>query len=142
MYRHYFNIERKQLQWQSEHHQAQQETPRTQNQAYRKSPHRLHVQAQFRGQAHRHKANRSLPHQGVTHSHVQRRQQSRHRQRHQLQRQAQLHRKLSQKLRRQKLMHLSEHAVQTKQKRHSQHHRETTKDGIHLNFLQKMLKKA
>ena len=85
----YFNIERKQSQWQSEQHQAQQEAVRIQNRAYRK-PHQLHVQVQFQGQAHRHKANRPLPHQGVTHSHVQRRQQSRHRQRHQLQRQARL----------------------------------------------------
>lgn len=132
----------KQLQWQSEQHQAQQEAVRIQNRVYRKSPHRLHVQAQFRGQAHRHKASRPLPHQGVTHSHVQRRQQSRHRQRHQLQRQARLQRVLNQKLRQQKRMHPSEQVAQIKQKRHSQHHRKTAKDAIHLNFLQKMLKRA
>ena len=132
----------KQSQRQSEHHQVQQEAVRIQNRAYRKSPHRLHVQAQFRGQAHRHKASRPLPHQGVTHSLILRQRQSRHRQRHQLQRQARLQKVLNQKLRQQKRMRLSEQAVQIKQKRHSQHHRKTAKDVIRLSFLQKMLKKT
>ncbi len=127
---------------QSEHHQVQQEAVRIQNRAYRKSPHRLHVQAQFRGQAHRHKANRPNQRLSATHSLILRQRQSRQHQRLQQQRQARLQGVLNQKLRQQKRMHPSEQAAQTKPKRHSQHHRKTAKDAIHLNFLQKMLKRA
>ena len=132
----------RQLQWQSEQHQPQQEAAHIQHRAHLKNPHRLSVRVQHQGQAHQRRASRHLPHQSVTHSHAQRRQQSRQHQRLQLQRQARLQGVLNQKLRQQKRMHPSEQAVQIKQKRHSQHHRKTAKDAIHSNFLPKMLKKA
>ena len=132
----------KQLQWQSEHQQVQQEAVRIQNRKRRKSPHLLNVRVRPKEQAHQHRAGRPLPHQGVTHSLILRQRQSRQHQRLQQQRQARLQRVLNQKLRQQKRMHPSEQAAQIKQKRHSQHHRKTAKDAIHLNFLQKMLKRA
>ena len=98
----YFNIERKQSQWQSEQHQAQQEAVRIQNRVYRKSPHRLHVQAQFRGQAHRHKASRPNQRLSAIHSLILRQRQSRQHQRLQQQRQARHRRLLKQKHQRQK----------------------------------------
>ena len=116
MYRHYFNIERKQLQWQSEQHQVQQEAVHIQHRKRRKSPHRLNVRVRPKEQAHQHRAGRPLPHQGVTHSLILRQRQSRQHQRLQQQRQARLQKVPNQKLRQQKRMHPSEQAVQIKQK--------------------------
>lgn len=112
----------KQSQWQSEHHQAQQETPRTQNQAYRKSPHRLHVQAQFRGQAHRHKANRPNQRLSVTHSLILRQRQSRQHQRLQLQRQARLQGVPNQKLRQQKRIRQQKQTARLQLPKTRRHH--------------------
>ena len=98
----YFNIERKQLQRQSEHHQAQQEAAHIQHRAHLKSPHRLNVRVQHQGQAHQRRASRHLPHQSAIHSLILRQRQSRQHQRLQQQRQARLQRVLNQKLRQQK----------------------------------------
>lgn len=138
MYRHYFNIEMKQLQWQSEHQQVQQEAAHIQHRKRRKSPHRLNVRVRPKEQAHQHRAGRPLPHQGVTHSLILRQRQSRQHQRLQQQRQAHLQGVPRQRHRPQSRTRLSKQAVQRPLQKPSQTRLQAKQNVIRSSFLRRL----
>ena len=134
----YFNIERKQLQWQSEQHQPQQEAAHIQHRERRKSPHRLNVRVRPKEQAHQHRASRHLPHQGAIHSLILRQRQSRQHQRLQQQRQARLQKVLRQRHRPQSRTRLPKQAVQRPLQKPSQARLQAKQNVIRSSFLRRL----
>lgn len=131
----------KQLQWQSEQHQAQQEAAHIQHRKRRKSPHRLNVRVRPKEQAHQHRAGRPLPHQSVTHSLILRQRQSRHHQRHRRhrqQRQARLQKVLRQRHRPQSRTRLPKQAVQRPLQKPSQTRLQAKQNVIRSSFLRRL----
>ena len=134
----YFNIERKQLQRQSEHHQAQQEAAHIQHRAHLKSPHRLNVRVQHQGQAHQRRASRHLPHQSAIHSLILRQRQSRQHQRLQQQKQARLQKVLRQRHRPQSRTRLPKQAVPRPLQKPSQTRLQAKQNVIRSSFLRRL----
>ena len=131
----------RQLQRQSEHHQAQQEAAHIQHRAHLKSPHRLNVRVRPKEQAHQHRASRHLPHQGAIHSLILRQRQSRRHQRHRRhrqQRQARLQKVPRQRHRPQSRTRLPKQAVPRPLQKPIQTRLQAKQNVIRSSFLRRL----